>query len=89
MQPSCATIRACIALFYSGIFWMMVMFVIENRRAQPRQRKLLVPLAVVLMIGSVYLMLGMMTGRDLSATRLDPSTMTSAETETETGRWPW
>jgi hypothetical protein len=53
-------VRAGAAMFYSGIFWMMVWFIIENRRADPAQRRPLVPLALVLMIGSVYLIGGVM-----------------------------
>ncbi len=82
MEPSFATIRACVALFYSGIFWMMVLFVIENRRVESSERRPLLPVAVLLMVGSVYLMLGIVAHQDLSATLLDQASLTSAGMET-------
>lgn len=60
-------VRAGLALFYTGIFWMMVWFVIENRRTAPSERKPLLPLAVVLMIGSIYLILGVVAHQDVAA----------------------
>jgi hypothetical protein len=49
--------NTAIALFISGIFWMMVWFVIENRRALRPRRKRCELFAVALMIVSAYLML--------------------------------
>lgn len=50
--------QSATALFYSGIFWMMVLFIVENRRVPPSERKPLVPLALLLMVASAYLILG-------------------------------
>lgn len=80
------TLGSCVALFYSGIFWMMVFFVIENRRKSERERKPLEPLAVVLMLGAVYLMLGVVTHPDLSTTFLRPPDATTASVDAERSR---
>ena len=49
--------QSAFALFYSGIFWMMVWFLIENRRQPPAERRPLAPLALALMLLSAYQML--------------------------------
>ena len=64
-------VRSGLALFYTGIFWMMVWFVVEDRRAAPADRKPLLPLAIVLMAGSIYLIRGVVAphGHDTSTRR--------------------
>ena len=58
MFSSTPVLDAAIAFFYSGIFWMMVWFVIENRRTPRAERKRLEPFALLLMVCSAYLILG-------------------------------
>jgi hypothetical protein len=55
--PAAPLFNTAIALFISGIFWMMVWFVIENRRAVRPRRGRFELFAVALMIVSAYLML--------------------------------
>ena len=66
-----ASMNALIAFFYSGIFWMMVWFVVENRRAPRDQQKPLVPLALVLMVLSIYLMHGVVSRGSMFAVPFD------------------
>jgi len=58
MLRSTSLLDAAIAFFYSGIFWMMVWFVIENWRTPRAERKRLMPFALLLMVCAAYLMLG-------------------------------
>jgi hypothetical protein len=67
MLPPTVVPHALIAFFYSGIFWMMVWFVIENRRTPRDRRKPLEAVAVALMVVSAYLMLGVVTSRSTVA----------------------
>ncbi len=69
--------QAAEALFYSGIFWMMVLFIVENRRAPAAERKPLLPLALVLMVASAYLMFGVVAHQRAFATPLDAAVVAS------------
>jgi len=71
MPPSSSVLNAIVAFFYSGIFWMMVWFVIENRRAPRGRQKPLEPLAVALMVLSAYLMLEVVAHQSMFAMPLD------------------
>lgn len=71
MPPSSSVLNAIVAFFYSGIFWMMVWFVIENRLAPRGRRKPLEPFAVALMVVSAYLMLEVVAHQSMSAMPLD------------------
>jgi glucan phosphoethanolaminetransferase (alkaline phosphatase superfamily) len=59
--------RFAAALFFSGIFWMMILFLIEVRALKRRVRPGLVALAVILLIASAYLMLGVVANQGLLA----------------------
>lgn len=82
MGPSLGFMQSAAAFFYSGIFWMMVLFLIENRRVPPSERKPLVPLALVIMIGSAYLMLGVVAHQRVFVTPLDASVVPSIDYDT-------
>lgn len=71
MAVSSSVLNAIVAFFYSGIFWMMIWFVIENRHAPHGQRKPLEPLAVALMVLSAYLMLEVVAHQSMYAMPLD------------------
>jgi hypothetical protein len=63
--------RFAVGLFYSGIFWMMVLFLVEVRTMHRRVGSFLVVLAVALMIVSAYLMLGVVAHQELFAMPLN------------------
>jgi hypothetical protein len=69
---SSAYVRFAVALFYSGIFWMMAWFVLENGGVRRPQRPGMLPLALVLMIGSAYLILGVVAHQQLFAMPIEP-----------------
>jgi hypothetical protein len=64
--------RFAVALFYSGIFWMMSWFVLENGGIRRSQRPGMLPLALVLMVGSAYLILGVVAHQQLFAMPIEP-----------------
>lgn len=67
--------RFVAALFYSGIFWMMVLFLVVDRHALDRTsaRSELVPLAIVVLIASAYLFLGVVAHQEVFAMPLPPT----------------
>jgi hypothetical protein len=77
MWPASNVPSALVAFFYSGIFWMMVWFVIENRHAPRDCRKRLEPVALALMVMSAYLMLGVVTSQSPFAPPSDTRTETA------------
>jgi hypothetical protein len=59
--------RLAATLFYSGVFWMMVMFLVENGTGRTSKRAELVPWAFLLMVFSAYLTLGVVVHQTLFA----------------------
>lgn len=66
-MESVGLVRFAAALFYSGIFWMTVLFLIETRALERRYSPERVGLALVVLIVSAYLMLGVIVHQQLFA----------------------
>jgi hypothetical protein len=71
MLSSSEWVQFAVALFYSGIFWMMVWFVVENGGLRRSARPGMLPLAMVLMVFAAYLILGVVAHQRLFAMPLE------------------